>query len=67
MQDSATQPMAFSVRAADGYVIKGHFWRHRHGEDRDPENHPVVIINPATSVHSRYYSRFAAFLFSSRL
>jgi predicted alpha/beta hydrolase len=58
MQDSATQPTAFSTRAADGYAIKGHCWRHRH-----PEGHPVVIINPATSVHSRYYSRFATFLF----
>ena len=59
MQDSATQPTAFSTRAADGYAIKGHCWRHPHPEDR-----PVVIINPATSVHSRYYSRFATFLFS---
>ena len=62
MQDSATQPTAFSMRAADGYAIKGHFWRHRRREDH-PEERPVVIINPATSVHSRYYSRFATFLF----
>jgi predicted alpha/beta hydrolase len=58
MEDSATQPTAFSVRAADGYSIKGHYWRHG-----SRECHPVVIINPATSVHSRYYSRFATFLF----
>ena len=62
MQNSATQPTAFSMRAADGYSIKGHVWRHRRREDH-PEERPVVIVNPATSVHSRYYSRFAMFLF----
>src|SRR4051795_3890908 len=61
MRDNAALPEAFTVHAADGYSIKGHYWRHREG-DRD--DHPVVIINPATSVHSRYYSRFATFLFA---
>ena len=64
MQDSANQPTAFSVRAADGYTIKGYFWKHRHREGH-PDEHPVVIVNPATSVHSRYYSRFAMFLFTA--
>ncbi|MEY2631552.1 MAG: hypothetical protein RIR00_206 [Pseudomonadota bacterium] len=48
---------AFSTLAADGYRLHGHVWRHGPGPRR-----PLVIINPATSVHSRYYSRFAAWL-----
>jgi predicted alpha/beta hydrolase len=60
--DNAALPEAFCVHAADGYSIRGHFRRHR-GGGRDER--PVVIVNPATSVHSRYYSRFAAFLFDN--
>jgi predicted alpha/beta hydrolase len=62
VRDGDAQPEAFAVHAADGYSIKGHYWRHRGG---GREDRPVVVINPATSVHSRYYSRFAAFLFGN--
>lgn len=47
-------PVAF--RAADGYTLRGHVWAHGTGV------RPVVIVNPATSVLSRYYARFAAWL-----
>ncbi len=52
----------FATRAADGYAIRGFFWRHP-GEGRAAR--PVVIINPATSVRCRYYFRFADFLFNN--
>jgi predicted alpha/beta hydrolase len=57
---STIQPEALTLLAADGYTIKGFFWRHTAAR-RDTM--PVVIINPATSVSCRYYFRFAAFLF----
>lgn len=48
-----------SVRAADGFELRGFCWRHAEpGETA----RPVVIINPATSVRCRYYARFAAWL-----
>lgn len=50
----------FETRAADGYAIRGFFWRHPEGAAA----RPVVIINPATSVRCRYYFRFAGFLFN---
>jgi len=50
------QPITFP--AADGFRLQGHEWRHAHA---DPSR-PVVVINPATSVASRYYHRFAAYL-----
>lgn len=52
-------PEPFAVEAADGCPIRGWSWRHP-GEGG---SRPVVIVNPATSVRCRYYSRFAAFLF----
>lgn len=55
----AVPPEPFAVQAADGYTIRGHSWRCR-GDGG--EGRPVVIINPATSVRARYYSRFADFL-----
>ncbi|HSK39431.1 MAG TPA: alpha/beta hydrolase, partial [Arenibaculum sp.] len=62
MDDSAAAPEVFAVQAADGYTIKGFVWRHR-GAGRD--GRPVAIINPATSVRCRYYSRFAVYLFEN--
>jgi len=59
-QDPAA-PQPLVVAAADGYSIKGFTWR-LSGEA--PADRPVVIINPATSVRCRYYSRFAAFVFA---
>jgi predicted alpha/beta hydrolase len=54
-------PEAFVVEAADGYPIKGSIWRLSGGA----VTRPVVIINSATSVRSRYYARFAAALFAN--
>jgi predicted alpha/beta hydrolase len=48
------QPIEIS--AADGYRLGGHQWVNAHA------NAPVVVINAATSVVSRYYARFAAYL-----
>src|ERR1700761_4121807 len=56
------EPEPFVVVAADRQPIKGFAWRHR---DKATANRPVVIINSATSVRCRYYSRFAAFLFAN--
>ncbi|WP_347903293.1 alpha/beta fold hydrolase [Pseudomonas purpurea] len=52
---------SFREPAADGVVLGGFTWRHpRHADDR-----PVVIINAATSVRCRHYSRFADYLFAN--
>ena len=48
------QPIEIS--AADGYRLGGHQWVNAHA------NAPVVVINAATSVVSRYYARFATYL-----
>ncbi|MHC6224052.1 alpha/beta hydrolase family protein [Pseudomonas sp. X10] len=58
---SITQPAtAFRHAAADGYSLGGFCWRHA---EPDPQR-PLVIINAATSVRCRYYSRFADYLFA---
>jgi predicted alpha/beta hydrolase len=54
-------PEAFRQPAADGYVIGGFTWRHV----RTDLARPVVIINAATSVRCRHYSRFADYLFAN--
>ena len=56
MDHNPNRPESIEFKASDGYQLAGHCWRHC-----DPSA-PVVIINPATSVHSRYYGRFAAYL-----
>jgi len=58
-QDAAA-PEPLVVEATDGHRIKGFAWRH---PDGFPADRPVVIINSATAVRCRYYSRFADFLF----
>lgn len=55
---SIAQP--FRQEAADGYSLGGFCWRHA---EPDPAR-PVVIINAATSVRCRFYSRFADYLFA---
>ncbi len=62
MSDLDLMPGPLTLLAGDGYSIGGFLWRHSEsiGEPR-----PVVIVNPATSVRCRYYSRFAAFLFEA--
>ncbi|MGB3126854.1 MAG: alpha/beta fold hydrolase [Pseudomonas sp.] len=54
-------PETFSEPAADGYLIGGFTWRHI----RTDPTRPVVIINAATSVRCRHYSRFADYLFAN--
>ncbi|VVP98537.1 hypothetical protein PS918_03938 [Pseudomonas fluorescens] len=51
----------FSQAAADGFTLGGFTWRHA---ARDTSR-PVVIINAATSVRCRHYSRFADYLFAN--
>jgi len=60
----ATAPLtspgeAFKEPAADGCLLGGFTWRHAEHNVR----RPVVIINAATSVRCRHYSRFADYLF----
>lgn len=54
------EPEVFREPAADGHLIGGFTWRHV----RTDLERPVVIINAATSVLCRYYSRFADYLFA---
>ncbi|CRM65320.1 MULTISPECIES: alpha/beta hydrolase family protein [Pseudomonas] len=54
-------PQTFCEPAADGYPIGGFTWRH----PRTDLERPVVIINAATSVRCRHYSRFADYLFAN--
>ncbi len=58
---AATQGEPFKEAAADGHGLGGFTWRHT-GLDAQ---RPVVIINAATSVRCRHYSRFAAYLFAN--
>jgi len=58
---SDVQDAPFQEPAADGYRLGGFTWRHA---SPDPLR-PVVIINAATSVRCRHYSRFAAYLFAN--
>ena len=50
----------FKETASDGFILGGFTWRH---PSRDAAR-PVVIINAATSVRCRHYSRFADYLFA---
>ncbi|WLH35980.1 alpha/beta fold hydrolase [Pseudomonas sp. FP2196] len=51
----------FKETAADGFVLGGFTWRHALPDVQ----RPAVIINAATSVRCRHYSRFAAYLFAN--
>ena len=55
------QAEPFREAAADGHLIGGFTWRHI----RTDLERPVVIINAATSVRCRHYSRFADYLFAN--
>ena len=57
---TASEGISFKETADDGYALGGFTWRHT---SPNPQR-PVVIINAATSVRCRHYSRFAAYLFS---
>lgn len=56
-------PQKFLVSAADGYPLDVSACIN--DSETFFSNRPVVIINPATSVHSRYYSHFANFLYAN--
>lgn len=58
MTQEGNKPVKLTIPALDGYPLQAQMW----GGDAPDQRTPVVIINPATSVHSRYYSRFAGFL-----
>ena len=51
----------FMEPAADGHLLGGFTWRHAVQDS----SRPVVIINAATSVRCRHYSRFADYLFAN--
>jgi predicted alpha/beta hydrolase len=42
--------------AADGFQLHGYLWK------SDAQPHTALLINPATGVAARYYSRYAAYL-----
>lgn len=54
--NARVHPEPLKLIAADGYELAAHCWR-----EPKPDA-PVVVINAATSVVSRYYARFAAYL-----
>ncbi|MDF3091185.1 MULTISPECIES: alpha/beta fold hydrolase [Burkholderia cepacia complex] len=56
----ALPPEPVTLRAADGYELRAHVWRHRGGG----AVRPVTVVNCATSVRCDYYFRFAAWLFA---
>ena len=58
---TGTPGESFKEPAADGFILGGFTWRHT---NQDPTR-PVVIINAATSVRCRHYSRFADYLFAN--
>lgn len=54
-----SHPESIHIRATDGYTLGAIVRRHA---GSSPTLRPVVIINSATSVCSRYYERFADYL-----
>ena len=59
MPDMTRTP--FKEPTADNHFLGGFTWRHV----RTDFERPVVIINAATSLRCRYYSRFADYLFTN--
>ncbi|MEE1652974.1 alpha/beta hydrolase family protein [Brachymonas sp. J145] len=57
-QGKRPDSQTLTIPAVDGYPLHARIWRQSEAAA------PVVIINPATSVLSRYYSRFASYLHS---
>ena len=60
MTEHARLPVSMTISARDGYPLHASVWAFEAAPLDAPR--PVVIVNPATSVHSRYYARFAAYL-----
>jgi predicted alpha/beta hydrolase len=57
--ENQSAPRQIRIHAADGYVLRGFMWRQPCNPTRP---HPIVVINPATSVRCRFYIPFAAYL-----
>lgn len=55
--DQPVRNMPCAFKAADGFTLQGHIWR---PETTSP--HTTLLINAATGVAARYYSRYAAYL-----
>lgn len=58
---TALDPAPLRIKAADGAILGGFVWQS--AAVGPAAVRPVVIINTATSVRCRYYSRFAQFMF----
>lgn len=58
---AGTSGEPFKQAAADGFILGGFTWRHA----QQDTSRAVVIINAATSVRCRHYSRFADYLFAN--
>lgn len=58
MNHGTASPLSVSFSALDGFALRGAVWR----LEGAGGGRPVVVINPATSVRSNYYGRFAAWL-----
>ena len=58
-----SQSTPFKEPTADNHLLGGFTWRH----PRTDFERAVVIINAATSLRCRYYSRFADYLFANGL
>ena len=58
---AALRAEPFQERAADGFPLGGFTWR----QAATTPSRAVVIINAATSVRCRHYSRFADYLFAN--
>ena len=54
-QDKHPDSRILTIPAVDGYPLHARVWQRQQAAGAAPA--PVVIINPATSVLSRYYSR----------
>lgn len=52
-----SQPCLFTAK--DGFQLHGHIWK------SESQPHTALLINPATGVVARYYSRYAAYLASA--
>ena len=63
MSTHSHEPQKFLVPAADGYPLDASAWIGQ--SETFFAKRPVVIINPATSVHSRYYCHFANYLYAN--
>ena len=58
IERTPTAAKPFKEPAEDGFILGGFIWRHAIPDAK----RPVVIINAATSVRCRHYSRFADYL-----